>query len=80
VKPIVARAPEALATLMLSLVVGSVLTLWLLPLWRWIEAATGIGSIGHCGPAGWCDLATCAVLLACWALVRVWRMRRDEGR
>jgi hypothetical protein len=79
-KPIVARALEALAATMLSLFVGSLLTLLLLPLWRWVEATTGIESIGHSGPAGWCYLATSGVLLACWALVRVRLMRRDDGR
>jgi uncharacterized membrane protein YphA (DoxX/SURF4 family) len=26
----------------------------LFPFWSWFEARTGVESIGHSGPAGWC--------------------------
>ena len=45
-------------------------TLLLHPLWSWVEAATGLESMGHHGPAGWCYLAVWALLalpLLLWA-------------
>ena len=48
------RAWLALAALVLSVPVALIATFALAPLWRWIEAATGIESIGHSGPAAWC--------------------------
>lgn len=42
------------AILILSLPLSVILTLLLLPLWRWLEATHGIESVGHSGPAGWC--------------------------
>lgn len=45
--------------LVLSLVglpVAVVLTFMLSPFWNWFEAAAGIESMGHSGPAGWCYL------------------------
>jgi hypothetical protein len=79
VKPIVARVLDALAALMSSLIVGSVLTLWLLPLWRWIEATTGIESIGHCGPADRRAGATRPAAVSCRRAGRPVRVRRDAG-
>jgi len=57
------------------------LTLSLLPLWRWLEAAYGIESIGHSGPAEWCYVVTflvCLVISTCWAGIRLVRRRSDE--
>jgi hypothetical protein len=48
--------------------VSVVLTIVLLPLWRWIEKVFGLESIGHSGPAEWCYVATflaCVLLLLC---------------
>jgi len=42
--------------------VALVMTLLLLPFWRWFEASLGVESIGHSGPATWCYLAVYAVL------------------
>ena len=41
------------------------------PLWSWIEAATGLESMGHSGPATWCYLATWGALSALGLLL--WR-------
>ena len=79
VKPALALGLEAVAALLLSLVIGAVLTLFLLPLWSWIEATTGIESIGHSGPASWCFALTGALLFVAWLSVRLWR-RRGERR
>jgi hypothetical protein len=56
---------------LLALPVALVVTILLLPLWRWIEAKYGIESIGHSGPADWCFEAVYGlVLLAGFALWR----------
>ena len=49
---VVAAVPVAIAV-----------TFLLTPLWRWIEATTGIESIGHSGPADWCFITVWAALL-----------------
>jgi hypothetical protein len=38
----------------LALPLAAVVTLLLLPFWRWLEAQTQIESVGHSGPAEWC--------------------------
>ena len=58
-----------------------ILTLALLPLWRWLEAARGIESVGHSGPAEWCYLATylaCAMTSSGLYILRV--RSRAQGR
>jgi uncharacterized membrane protein YidH (DUF202 family) len=50
------------------------ITLVAWPFWRWLEAVSGIESIGHSGPAAWC-FAAVYVLLLC-VLVLLWRARR----
>lgn len=57
---------------------GPVLTLLLDPIWTWLEAATGLESIGHSGPAGWCFLAVWAALLALAGLLSL-LARRGAG-
>ena len=60
VKVIVLLAAWALLAVPLALV----LTLALLPLWRWLEAATGIESIGHSGPSEWCYAAMYGIIMS----------------
>jgi hypothetical protein len=50
------------AIVTLSLPVSVLITLLLLPLWRWIEGSYGLESIGHSGPAEWCYVATFLVI------------------
>jgi hypothetical protein len=71
-------AASALGVLILSLPVAVLVTLWLTPLWTWIEATYRIESIGHSGPADWCFEAVYAILgglaeLACYLMF--WRRR-----
>ena len=64
----------SLGVLVLSLPLGVLLTLLLLPLWRWLEDTVGIEAIGHSGPAAWCygaAITACVVL----GLALVWRPR-----
>lgn len=48
-------------------------TIFLAPLWRWIESDVGIEAIGHSGPAEWCFYLVFAILMAP-ALYIVWRI------
>ena len=41
-------------TLLVIAPLSVLITIVLAPLWRWLEAATGIEAIGHSGPAAWC--------------------------
>lgn len=68
------KACLSLGVLVLSLPLGVLLTLLLLPLWRWLEDTAGIEAIGHSGPAAWCygpAIAAFAVL----GLALLWRPR-----
>ena len=64
----------SLGVLVLSLPLGVLLTLLLLPLWRWLEDTAGIEAIGHSGPAAWCYGAA-IVVLAVLGLALLWRPR-----
>lgn len=37
-----------------SLPLALVTTIILAPFWRWLEAVSGVESIGHSGPSDWC--------------------------
>jgi len=67
---------SALAAAPLSVVT----TLLLLPVWRWLEATTGIESIGHSGPAAWCYGASFLAWLAMLIVVgsRITKRAPDE--
>ena len=57
------------AIVVLSFPVSALVTLLLVPLWRWIEESYGLESIGHSGPAEWCYVATflvCVSTLGCF--------------
>ncbi len=60
------RAPRifllGLVAAVFSLPLGGILTIVLLPLWSWVEATTGIESVGHSGPADWCYRVTLVVV------------------
>ena len=61
----------ALAICLIAAPVAFVATIWLLPLWSWIEANFSIESIGHSGPAGWCYLAVYILILGCTVIIRL---------
>jgi hypothetical protein len=56
------------------------ITIFLVPLWRWIEADFGVEAIGHSGPAEWCFylVFTVLVLPALYFMSRVWRRGRAQ--
>lgn len=69
----------AALALLISAPVSIVVTLILLPLWRWSEFS-GFEAIGHSGPAEWCFLAI-FTLVAIGSLPGVWMLqglRRSE--
>jgi hypothetical protein len=66
----------AFAILLASAPASILLTLLLLPFWRWLEQGQGIESVGHSGPAEWCYAAVfvaCVVLLGSLYALRVRR-------
>jgi hypothetical protein len=50
-----------IVVVLVSLPLSVVLTLTMMPAWRWIEERYGIESIGHSGPADWCFMIVFAV-------------------
>lgn len=71
---IVKRAVLAGVALFTSALVSLPLTFLLAPFWRWLEAASGIESIGHSGPAAWCYAAVFGLCLAVFGTV-AWMVR-----
>jgi hypothetical protein len=66
IRDVLRHLVAAIGVLLVSLPLGAVLTLTLMPAWRWLEARYGIESVGHSGPAEWCYLvtfATCVLLI-----------------
>jgi hypothetical protein len=53
---------KVIVILVLALPIAVVGTFMLGPLWSWVEATYGIESVGHAMYAGWCFVATYAVL------------------
>ena len=49
-------AVAGLCLALLSIPIAFVGTILLVPFWSWLEASTGIESLGHSGPAEWCYL------------------------
>jgi hypothetical protein len=47
----------SLLALLVALPISAVLTWMLAGFWNWFELHSGIDSIGHSGPAGWCYIA-----------------------
>jgi len=56
------------------------ITLLLLPFWSWLEAATGIESIGHSGPAAWCYAAIFLIMVVSALLPLMALLRRAQDK
>jgi len=53
----------------------------LVPFWSWLEASTGIESLGHSGPAEWCYAVIFFLLAAAAVTVRMrMQLRRKNER
>ncbi|MGN6151846.1 MAG: hypothetical protein ACTHOH_07525 [Lysobacteraceae bacterium] len=73
IRPLIVVVMILMAAAPFAFVVAAVLS----PLWSWIEAATGLESMGHSGPAAWCYCATWVALSA----LGLWLWRRGaRGR
>jgi hypothetical protein len=53
---------KVLLVLIVAVPLAFVGTFILAPLWSWIEARFAIEAMGHSAPAGWCFIATYALL------------------
>ena len=62
----------------MALPAAFIITVFTFPFWRWFEAATGLESYGHSGPAEWCYWLVYGVLLLCAALVW-WRKQCKDN-
>lgn len=65
---------------LIAMPLSIVLTILLFPFWSWLEASTGIESVGHSGPAEWCYAAIFVILVAGAVLFFFVRHRREKGR
>jgi hypothetical protein len=66
-----------LGAALVSVPIGIILTLVLTPFWSWLEATTGIESVGHSGPSDWCYwVIVCSVFSAIAALLFARERRR----
>ena len=71
---------KALGLVVVALPVSIVATFLLSPFWSWLEATTGVESIGHSGPADWCYLVVLLLVLAVAVLAMGIRRRARRGR
>jgi hypothetical protein len=55
-----------------------VITILLFPFWSWLEASTGVESVGHSGPAVWCYATVFLILATISAVVVFIRHRVTE--
>ena len=60
--------------------VALAVTLLLYPVWSWLERTTGIESVGHSGPTGWCYLAVWVPVAAALLLPPIWRLAQALWR
>jgi len=68
-----------LGMVLISAPLSIVTTILLLPFWSWLEAATGIESVGHSGPAEWCYATVFFVFVASAVLIFLARYRRNAA-
>ena len=78
-KPTIRHVLAVLTIVLLSLPVSVLVTLLLLPLWRWLEQHVGIESVGHSGPAEWCFAATFVGCVAALASLYAFRVRAGRA-
>jgi hypothetical protein len=56
------------------------LTIFLAPLWSWVESKYGIESIGHSGPADWCFYLIYGILSAAAMLAIALHLRPGKAK
>lgn len=63
-----------------ALPVSFLVTFLLFPFWGWLEASTGIESVGHSGPADWCFVAVFGVTVTVGGVAWfIWQRKRGAG-
>ena len=67
------------ALVIAALPIGAIVTLALLPFWRWLEATHSIESVGHSGPADWCYLVSSLGCLLALLTAYVFSVVRGGG-
>ena len=65
-------AITGLGIALISIPVALLVTMLLVPFWSWLEATSGIESLGHSGPAAWCYLAVYLLVVTICGLLRVY--------
>jgi hypothetical protein len=53
-RPALRLSLSVLGIVVIAVPFSVLITILLFPLWSWLEASTGIESVGHSGPAAWC--------------------------
>ena len=74
------RLTGALAGLgiaLISMPVAFIVTILLVPFWSWLEAASGIESLGHSGPDEWCYLIIYILVLSIGG--RIWSLQKKRN-
>jgi hypothetical protein len=69
----------ALAVALIMLPVSFFITVYLYPIWTWIENEYGIEAMGHSGPAEWCFWLV-YILLVGLGPVAFWLLWRNGWR
>jgi len=62
-------AITGLGVALLSIPVALLVTILLVPFWSWLEATSGLESLGHSGPAAWCYLAVYLLVVSICGLL-----------
>jgi hypothetical protein len=70
------RVTPYILCVLLALPLAFVLTIMVWPFWNWFEKISGIESMGHSGPAGWCYIATYIALVSVFVIYHRTRNRR----
>jgi hypothetical protein len=78
-KKIIRTILLAVLALVVATPLSIIITVLLFPLWSWLESSSGIESVGHSGPAGWCYLFIFMALLAALASTLVPRFRSSRS-
>jgi hypothetical protein len=68
-----------IVAVVVALPLSAVTTILLFPLWSWIEDSTGIESVGHSGPDGWCYVVVFFIFVS-GATLMVFRHRDRSTR
>jgi H+/Cl- antiporter ClcA len=69
-----------LGVVVIAIPLSIVTTIALLPVWSWLEASSGIESVGHSGPAEWCYAVVFLVLTMSAGLVVFVRDKSKDNR